>query len=103
MKTYTLRCTTLVLSLLLAGVTPVINAAEPTQVVEGRLTQITVDHVIVDSARTYAIDPEHTECFDFRSQRTTCETLALIGYADKARLSVVGTVVKRIDLLELQQ
>jgi hypothetical protein len=103
MKTHTPRYTIAALIVVLAGVAPLSVAVEPLQVVEGRLTQITKEYVTVDSDHTYAIDPERTECFDFRSQRTTCATLALIGYADKARLSVIGTVVKRIDLLELKQ
>lgn len=103
MKTHTFFYTIAALALVLAGVAPVTTAVEPTQIVEGRLTQIGVEHVTVDGQRTYAIDPQRTECFDFRNDRTTCGTLALIGYADKARLTVVGTLVKRIDLLELQQ
>jgi hypothetical protein len=103
MKTHTFFYTLAALALVLAAVAPVTIAAEPTHVVEGRLTQITTTLVTVDNDRTYAIDSETTECFDFRSDRTTCGTLALIGYADKARVTLVGTLVKRIDLLVLQQ
>jgi hypothetical protein len=103
MRTHTLLFTLSALALVVSAIAPVTTAAEPTQVVEGRLTQITTDRVTVDGTRTYAIDPERTECFDFRSDRTTCGTLALIGYAEKARVTVIGTLVKRIDLLELQQ
>lgn len=103
MKTRTSLYMMAALALVLAGTAPVSLTAEATHVVEGRLTQITTTLVTVDSNRTYAIDPENTECFDFRNDRTTCGTLALIGYADKARLTLIGTLVKRIDLLVLQQ
>ena len=103
MKTQTSLCVTAALAALIAGTAPVTLAVEPTQVIEGRLTQITTEQVTLDGVRTFRIEPQRTECFDFRSDRTTCATLALIGYADKARLSVAGTVVRRIDLLELQQ
>lgn len=81
------------------------TATEMTQV--GRLARVALDHVLVEAAdgkvTSYRVDQVLTQCFDFRGDKTTCETLAEIGYADKGRVTVVDGLAKRIDLIELQQ
>lgn len=80
--------------------------AEPVMrgpVVVGRLTQVTNNQVTVDDVHAFRFDPARAQCFDFRAQRMTCATLVGVGYADKARLTLVGDTVQRIDVLELQQ
>jgi hypothetical protein len=78
-------------------------AAGTPAVLEGRLTQVTATSVQVDHDRTYLFNPAVAQCFDFRGDAMTCDTLVGIGYADRARITVRGTDVQRIDILELQQ
>lgn len=98
------------LSLLCAATlaTSAAAADSPAQMtVEGRLARVALDHVLVEAAdgtvTSYRVDQVLTQCFDFRADKTTCETLADIGYADKGRVTVVDGLAKRIDLLVLQQ
>jgi hypothetical protein len=78
-------------------------AAGTPAVLEGRLTQVTMTFVQVDHDRTYQFNPAVARCFDFRGDAMTCETLVGIGYADRARITLRGTDVQRIDIVELQQ
>jgi hypothetical protein len=73
------------------------------EVYEGWLSQITMKYVTVDGTQTFNFDPKKATCFDWRGDKTTCETLVAVGYADKGRVTVVGGVVQRIDIIELQQ
>ena len=91
------------LLLALACTVPQAFAAGAPGVVEGRLTQVTATFVQVDHDQTYQFDPVSAQCFDFRGDAMTCGTLVGIGYADRVRITVRGTVVQRIDILELQQ
>jgi len=72
-------------------------------VVEGRLTQITASEVQIDHNRTYQFNPAVAQCFDFRGAAMPCKTLVGIGYVDRARVTLRGTNVQRIDIVELQQ
>jgi hypothetical protein len=78
-------------------------AAGAPGVVEGRLTQVTSTIVQVDHDRIYQFNPAIAQCFDFRGDATTCETLVGIGYVDRARVTLRGSNVQRIDIIELQQ
>lgn len=70
---------------------------------EGRLSRITATHVTVDGLRTYKIDSD-TRCYDAREVALTCGTLAGVGYADRARLSITADgTVRRLDIILLQQ
>jgi hypothetical protein len=73
----------------------------------GRLARVALDHVLVEAAdgtvTSFRVDQVLTQCFDFRGDKTTCETLADVGYADKGRVTVVDGLAKRIDLIVLQQ
>jgi hypothetical protein len=91
--------------LLLALAWPALStlAAGAPDVVEGRLTQVTATFVQIDHDQTFQFDPVSAQCFDFRGDAMTCGTLVGIGYADRARVTVRGAVVQRIDILELQQ
>ena len=91
--------------LLLALAAPALNvfAAGAPGVVEGRLTQVTSTFVQVDHDKIYQFNPVIAQCFDFRGDATTCETLVGIGYVDRARVTLRGTDVRRIDIIELQQ
>ncbi len=79
------------------------SAAGALSVVEGRLTIVTATAVQVDHGASYEFDPASASCFDFRGDAMTCDTLVGIGYADRARITLRGTAVQRIDILELQQ
>jgi len=59
--------------------------------------------VQVDHSRVYQFNPALARCFDFRGDALTCDTLVGIGYVDRARITLLGTAVQRIDILELQQ
>jgi hypothetical protein len=91
--------------LLLALAWPAVSglAAGAPSVVEGVLTQVQATFIQLDHQRTYSFDPRNAQCFDFRGDAMTCETLVDIGYADRARVTLRGTNVQRIDVLELQQ
>lgn len=91
--------------LLLALAWPALHAlaAGAPGVVEGRLTQITATVVQVDHGLTYQFNPAVAQCFDFRGDALTCDTLVGIGYVDRARVTLRGTDVLRIDIVELQQ
>jgi hypothetical protein len=91
--------------LLLALAWPALHAlaAGAPGVVEGRLTQITTSFVQVDHGHTYTFNPALAQCFDFRGDALTCDTLVGIGYVDRARVTLRGTDVQRIDIVELQQ
>ena len=78
-------------------------AAGAPGVVEGRLTQVTATIVQVDHDKVYQFNPAIAKCFDFRGDATTCETLVGIGYIDRARVTLRGSDVVRIDIIELQQ
>jgi hypothetical protein len=91
------------LLLALACLAPYAFAAGVPDVIEGRLTQVTNTFVQLDHEQTYPFDPVSAQCFDFRGDAMTCGTLVGIGYADRVRITVRGTVVQRIDILELQQ
>ncbi|HXS91457.1 MAG TPA: hypothetical protein VN705_19020 [Steroidobacteraceae bacterium] len=92
-------------SLLLAAVLPLLDAsaAGAPGVVEGTITRVTTDEVQVDHSRVYQFNPALARCFDFRGDALTCDTLVGIGYVDRARITLLGTAVQRIDILELQQ
>ena len=51
----------------------------------------------------YQFNPALVQCFDFRGDALTCDTLVGIGYVDRARVTLRGTDVIRIDIVELQQ
>ena len=78
-------------------------AAGAPDVVEGRLTQVTSSFVQIDHDRTYQFNPAIAQCFDFRGDALTCDTLVGIGYVDRARVTLRGANVQRIDIVELQQ
>ena len=78
-------------------------AAGTPGVVEGRLTQVTASWVQVDHDRTYQFNPAIARCFDFRGDAMSCDTLVGIGYVDRARVSLRGSDVVRVDIVELQQ
>jgi hypothetical protein len=78
-------------------------AAGAPGVIEGRLTQITANVVQVDHDRSYQFNPGLAQCFDFRGSTMACDTLVGIGYADRARVTLRGNNVLRIDVIELQQ
>jgi hypothetical protein len=76
-----------------------------TGALEGRL-RLSRTQAVLDETRTYKFDPEKAQCFIARgrdSLPTTCATLVGVGYADRARVTVVGDSVVRLDILELQQ
>jgi hypothetical protein len=80
--------------------TPRTNSA-----LEGWLRLLPTEAVINHQYR-YKFDPKRAQCFTARGEEripTTCETLLGIGYADRARLTLSGDQVVRIDVLELQQ
>jgi hypothetical protein len=83
-----------------------LNAQQGNQVV-GYLKQISASHVLVEDAKlalhTFKIDSTITQCFDHRGDKTTCKTLAGVGYADKGRVTFIGDVAQRIDVIEMQQ
>lgn len=78
-------------------------AAGAPAVIEGRLTRVTTNFVQVDHDRTYQFNPALAQCFDFRGDSLPCETLVNVGYVDRARITVRGADVKRIEIVELQQ
>jgi hypothetical protein len=78
-------------------------AAGAPGVVEGRLTRVTPSFVQVDHDRAYPFNPAVAQCFDFRGDVLTCDTLVGIGYVDRARVTLRGTDVVRIDIVDLQQ
>lgn len=78
-------------------------AADAPDVFEGRLTRVTTSYVQVDHDRTYQFNPALVQCFDFRGDALPCETLVGVGYVDRARVTVRGAEVKRIEIVELQQ
>jgi len=82
---------------------PAAAAAEGSQVLEGRMSQLTSTQVTIDGAFSFRFNPATAQCFDFRGSATTCDTLIGIGYAQRARLTISGDTAVRIDLLELQQ
>jgi len=88
-----------------AAVLPLLDAsaAGAPGVVEGTITRVTTDEVQVDHSRVYQFNPALARCFDFRGDALTCDTLVGIGYVDRARITLLGTAVQRIDILELQQ
>jgi hypothetical protein len=90
---------------LLALVWPALHAsaAGSPGVLEGRLTRVTARFIQVDHDRTYQFNPAIVQCFDFRGDALPCETLVGIGYVDRARVTVRGSDVKRIEIVELQQ
>lgn len=97
---------TLLLGALLAGavVCPTFAvAADNPGSLQGRITQITAKSVIVDRVHIFKLDLAKAKCFDIGGRPITCETLVGIGYADKARVTVLADTVQRIDILELQQ
>lgn len=91
--------------LLLALAWPALHAlaAGAPSVVEGRLTQIRTTSVQMDHNREYQFNPAVARCFDFRGDAMTCDTLVGIGYVDRARVTLSGTDVVRIDIVDLQQ
>jgi len=89
--------------LALASPAMCVLAAGAPSVVEGRLTQVTSSLVQLDHNQTYQFNPGLAQCFDFRGDALTCETLVGIGYVDRARVTLRGTNVQRIDIIELQQ
>lgn len=77
--------------------------AEPPQVFTGRLSVVSARHIEVDRTHRFPFQPGSAECFDTHGNRMTCQTLVGIGYADRARITLTGGQVRRIDLLDLQQ
>ena len=69
----------------------------------GRLVRITDRLVTIENVGDFKINLANAQCFDHRGDKTTCATLAGIGYADSARVRVIGDAVQRIDVLKLQQ
>jgi hypothetical protein len=117
MKHHTAFSLTLALSLLGAAVAaqsqgmsrpkaPVAPSEAPVQgTLEGRL-RLSRTEAVLNEVRTFKFDPEKAQCFIARgiqSFQTTCVTLVGVGYADKARVTVVGDTVVRLEILELQQ
>ena len=99
-----MKLTAPLLSGLLLALTALFTlAAGVPSVMEGRLTQVTLTFVQLDHGRTYTFNPGLARCFDFRGDALTCDTLVGIGYVDRARVTVRGTDVQRIDIIELQQ
>ena len=83
------------------------SAAPPanSSVLEGWLRLFPTE-VIMNYQYHYKFDPKRAQCFTARGEQrifTTCETLIGIGYADRARITLSGDQVVRIDVLELQQ
>lgn len=76
---------------------------QPPQVLTGRLSVVTARHVEVDRTQRFPFQPANAECFDTHGNRMTCQTLVGIGYADRARITLSGGRIRRIDLLQLQQ
>jgi hypothetical protein len=73
--------------------------------VEGWVRLLPTEAVVNHQYR-YKFDPKRAQCFTARGEEripTTCETLLGIGYADRARVTLSGDQVVRIDVLELQQ
>jgi hypothetical protein len=92
-------------SLLLAAVLPLLDAsaAGAPGLVEGTITRVTTSEVQLDHDRVYQFNPALARCFDFRGDELTCDTLVGIGYVDRARITLLGTAVQRIDIVDLQQ
>jgi hypothetical protein len=78
-------------------------AAGAPSVLEGRLTRVTTSYVQVDHDRSYQFNPAVAQCFDFRGDAMPCDTLVAVGYADRARITLRGTDVQRIEIVELHQ
>ena len=93
------------LGLLLALAWPALHAlaAGAPSVVEGRLTRVTTSVVQVDHDRTYQFNSAIARCFDFRGDAMACDTLVGIGYVDRARVTLRGNDVQRIEIIELHQ
>jgi hypothetical protein len=100
-----LTVTTRISCTLLALAWPTLHAfaAGTPGFVEGRLTQVTTSSIQLDHDRTYQFNPAVARCFDFRGDAMSCDTLVGIGYVDRARVSLRGSDVVRIDIVELQQ
>jgi hypothetical protein len=80
-------------------------------VIEGYVPKITVKQVEIEG-RVYPLVRGHsedmkstagreTECW--AQYRTTCGTLAGVGYIDKARVTIRNGYAMKIEVLELQQ
>lgn len=93
------RCTLLGLPLL---ATPLVHSAEPTNAVQGSLF-VTATSVEIDRTQHVKFVPAEAQCFDHRGDALTCATLVGIGYVDKARVTLRGDSVVRIDIILLQQ
>lgn len=87
------------------------SAISAEKVIVDRVPHITVQHVEVGRV-TYPLlngnsqdmrntSPGTTQCW--ATYRTTCGTLAGIGYIDKARVTIRDGYAIRIEVLELQQ
>ncbi len=59
--------------------------------------------VTIDGKQTFQLDPVQAKCFTPGGDKMTCETLAGVGNVEKARVTVMGDLVQRIDVLALQQ
>jgi hypothetical protein len=78
-----------------------------TQIVQGRLAHITSRQLTLelahDDIREFKFDLAKAKCFDFRKDPMSCQTLIGVGYANKARITLVDGVIQRVDIIELQQ
>lgn len=80
------------------------SPAQSTQVVEARIVRITTTLVTLEGiGEDFKLDAKNAQCFDEYGNKLTCATLAGIGYVDKARVTIAGDVVQRIDIIDLQQ
>lgn len=82
---------------------PSTHATEAATTITGRLSVVKANLVEVDRTQRFQFQPSNAECFDHNGVRMTCQTLVGIGYADRARVTIVANQVRRIDILELQQ
>lgn len=80
-----------------------LSAAVGEQTLQGHVTQITSNLVTFEDGRTFKLDLKQSQCFTPRGYKITCETLVAVGYADKAKITIMGNTVQRIDLLDLKQ
>lgn len=80
---------------------------QQTTLVEAEIIQFTMSEVVIltEDARQvrFKVERAKTLCFDDRGSPWACEGFALVGYADKARITLLGDVAQRIEIIELQQ
>lgn len=77
--------------------------AESPYTYEGVLSKITTTMIVMDANKEFRFDSRSAQCRDFRGDKITCETLIAVGYANKARLTLESGMVRKVEILELQQ